>query len=42
MLHCAPVRWRRMAVVGISALLAVVGVPGAHADGPSVSTIALQ
>jgi hypothetical protein len=28
----------RMAVVGISALLAVVGVPGAHADGPGVGT----
>jgi hypothetical protein len=38
MLHFAPLRRMRMAVVGISALLAVVGVPGAHADGPGVGT----
>jgi hypothetical protein len=38
MLHFAPLRRMRMAVVGISALFAVVGVPGAHADGPGVGT----
>src|SRR6476660_782933 len=38
MLHFAPMRRMRMAVVGISALFAVVGVPAAQADGPGAGT----
>src|SRR6476659_3638382 len=38
MLHFAPVRRMRAAVVLASALAGVVGVPAAHADGPGVGT----
>src|SRR4051795_7210848 len=38
MLHFAPARRMRAAVVLASALASVVGVPAAHADGPGVGT----
>src|SRR3954447_6767900 len=41
MLHFAPARRMRVAVVLASALASVVGVPLAHADGPGVGTAAV-
>lgn len=38
MLHFAPARRMRAALVGAVALVAAVGVPAAHADGPGVGT----
>src|SRR3954467_4320728 len=38
MLHFAPARRMRAAVVLACALASVIGVPAAHADGPGVGT----
>src|SRR3954447_2850884 len=39
MLHFAPARRMRAAVVAVLALVGAIGVPAAHADGPGVGTL---
>jgi hypothetical protein len=38
MLHFAPARWRRAAVVAVLVAVGAFSVPAAHADGPGVGT----